>query len=35
MAFGLTIGTERANTLQVRQSAQFFAQSFQLTTILP
>ena len=35
MAFGLTIGTERADILQVRQSAQFFTQTFRLTTMLP
>lgn len=35
MPFGLTIGTERANTLQVRQNAQFSTQPFSFTTPLP
>jgi len=35
MPFGLTIGTERANTLQVRQNAQSFTQTFRLTTTPP
>lgn len=32
--FGLTIGTERANTLQVRHSARFFTQTLPLTNTL-
>jgi hypothetical protein len=35
MPFGLTIGTERANTLQVRQNAQFFAPTSRLTVSPP
>ena len=32
MAFGLTIGTERANVLQVRELPQFSIQSLRFTT---
>jgi len=31
MPFGLTIGTERANTLQVRKNAQIFTQTPRFT----
>jgi hypothetical protein len=35
MPFGLTIGTERANTLQVRENAQFSTRPLRLTTPPP
>jgi hypothetical protein len=35
MPFGLTIGTERANILQVSQNAQFSTQPFPFTTPPP
>jgi len=35
MAFGLTIGTERANTLQVSQNARFSTQPSPFTTSPP
>lgn len=35
MPFGLTIGTERANTLQVRENAQFSTQPLRFTAPPP